>query len=260
MTNEELALRIKAGERELAGELWAQVERLLGMIVHRYMTRLGGLAAAAGVEREDLEQEAYFAMLDAVKAYDPAKGYAFNSYLELHCRHRCFAMLGLRGRREPLNACASLDEPVSSDEDDDRTRADIIPSGENMEADTVERLWQAQLRADLDTALSKMDELEADCIRRHYLDEQSKTAVADALGLSPQSVSGHISHGLRELRSRYAGVGLRKYRDDIIGRCAYSGGLSSWRYTGTSSTEYTALKLLEAEEENSRAAGGRACG
>lgn len=99
MTNEELALRIQTGERELAGELWAQVERLLGMIVTRYMTRLGDLAAAAGVEREDLEQEAYFAMLGAVKAYDPAKGYAFNSYLAFQCRNRFFALLGLRGRR-----------------------------------------------------------------------------------------------------------------------------------------------------------------
>lgn len=93
MTNEELALRIQTGERELAGELWAQVERLLGMIVTRYMTRLGDLAAAAGVEREDLEQEAYFAMLGAVKAYDPAKGYAFNSYLAFQCRNRFFALL-----------------------------------------------------------------------------------------------------------------------------------------------------------------------
>lgn len=257
MTNEELASRIKAGERELAGELWAQVERLLGVIVNRYITRLGDLVAAAGVEREDLEQEAYFAMLGAVKAYDPAKGYAFNSYLALQCQKRFFSLLGLRGRREPLNACASLDEPASNDEDDDRTRADIIPSGEDMEADTVERLWLAQLRADLDAALSKMDELEADCIRRHYLDEQSKTAIADTRGMSPQSVFGHIDHGLRELRSRSAGVGLHKYRDDIIGRCAYSGSLGSWRYTGTSSTERTALKLFEAEEEYSHAAGRR---
>ena len=37
---------------------------------------------------------------------------------------------------------------------------------------------------------------------------------------------------------------LREYRDDIISRCSYRWRYSTWKYSGYSSTEYAALKLI----------------
>lgn len=75
MTNEELVARIKAGvdiaDNMLA--LWEQNKRFIYSIAMRYK----GLA-----EMDDLEQEGYLALYDAVDGYDVELGYKFLSYAE----------------------------------------------------------------------------------------------------------------------------------------------------------------------------------
>lgn len=81
MTNEELVIKIKAGadtaENMLA--LWEQNKRFIYSIAKRYK----GLA-----EMDDLEQEGYLALYDAVDGYDPELGYKFLSYAEHWIKQR----------------------------------------------------------------------------------------------------------------------------------------------------------------------------
>lgn len=81
MTNEELVARIKNGidtaENMLA--LWEQNKRFIYYIVKRYK----GLA-----EMDDLEQEGYMALYDAIDGYDPELGYKFLSYAEHWIKQR----------------------------------------------------------------------------------------------------------------------------------------------------------------------------
>lgn len=250
MTNEELALRIRAGEKELEEVLWERISRLLYLVIDRFMTQVGGLVTAAGVERADLEQESYFAMLEAVEAYDPEKGHVFNTYLTLQCRRCFYELLGLRsGRQDPLNTCLSLDEPLGSNEDESYTRGDIIPDPQDIEEDTIERMWQDQLRDELDAALSMLVPVEGECIRRYYLNGEKQSDIARDLGVPYQTVHVKIRSGFRSLRTRKSGAKLRKYRESIIDRYAYNGSYTIWKENGASSTEYTALKLMEAHDE-----------
>ena len=76
MTNEELVSEIKKGRADLMGELWYQVEKLVKSIANRY----SGIA-----EFDDLVQECYFAMVDAVKGYEEQKG-SFANYLAQYVR------------------------------------------------------------------------------------------------------------------------------------------------------------------------------
>lgn len=72
--NEELALRIQAGDKNAAGRLVAQNEG--------YLTELAW-AYTPWCETEDLKQEAALALLDAARRFDPAYGTKLLTYATL---------------------------------------------------------------------------------------------------------------------------------------------------------------------------------
>ena len=71
MSNEEMAIRIQAGERELLGPLWEQNSGLLYRLARRYE----GLGRLHGLEYDDLMQCAFLALSRAVEGFQEAKGY-----------------------------------------------------------------------------------------------------------------------------------------------------------------------------------------
>lgn len=81
MSNEELVIRIKSGidtaDNMLA--LWQQNRRFIHSIAKHYQGK---------AELEDLEQEGYLALYDAVDGYEVDKGYKFLTYAERWIRQR----------------------------------------------------------------------------------------------------------------------------------------------------------------------------
>ncbi len=87
MSNEELADKIKAGESEYIGQLWQQVEKFVRMKAREYYNKLNSSNINMFFDVEDLINESYFAMLDAVEYYDHEKGTflkVFNFFLSKH--------------------------------------------------------------------------------------------------------------------------------------------------------------------------------
>ncbi|ODR36276.1 sigma-70 family RNA polymerase sigma factor [Eisenbergiella tayi] len=81
MTNEQLAIRIKAGE-DVSGnmaQLWEQTRRFIHTIAARYQGQ---------AEVEDLEQEGYLALYDAIDGYNPAAGCLFLTYARHKIKQR----------------------------------------------------------------------------------------------------------------------------------------------------------------------------
>ena len=75
MTNEELVIKIKAGD-DVANnmlQLWQQCRRYIYMIALKYQ----GTA-----DIEDLEQEGYLSLYDAVEGFQPERGYKFLTYAD----------------------------------------------------------------------------------------------------------------------------------------------------------------------------------
>lgn len=105
MTNEQLAERIKAGEdtAENMLRLWGQTKGFICAMARRY---------AGSVEREDLEQEGYLALYDAVKGYDPATGCRFLTYAENWIRQRIVRYIENNGStvRIPVHERGRLQE------------------------------------------------------------------------------------------------------------------------------------------------------
>lgn len=67
-TNEELALAIKNGDMEAAGELYEQV-KFLGM---KFVKPYKKLFTEVELDNDDMMQELFLAMMDAVKKFDPS--------------------------------------------------------------------------------------------------------------------------------------------------------------------------------------------
>ena len=81
MNNEQLVARIRAGDNEAENmlQLWQQNKGFIAMMARRY---------SAGAEMEDLEQEGYIALCEAVQRYDPARGMSFISYAAFWIKRR----------------------------------------------------------------------------------------------------------------------------------------------------------------------------
>lgn len=81
MENEQLVARIMAGENEAENmlQLWRQNKGFIATIARRY---------SSGAEMEDLEQEGYIALCEAVQHYDPDRGMSFISYAAFWIKRR----------------------------------------------------------------------------------------------------------------------------------------------------------------------------
>ena len=81
MNNEQLVVRIMAGENEAENmlQLWKQNKGFIAMIARKY---------SAGAEMEDLEQEGYIALCEAVQHYDLDRGMSFIGYAAFWIKRR----------------------------------------------------------------------------------------------------------------------------------------------------------------------------
>jgi len=90
MTNEQIVIRIKAGENvaDNMEQLYNQVKDFIHAIAWKY--RDSG-------ELEDLEQEGYLALYPAIDGYNPAAGCKFLTYAEYYIRQRMQRYLQMNG-------------------------------------------------------------------------------------------------------------------------------------------------------------------
>lgn len=81
MDNEQLVARIQGGDNEAENmlQLWQQNTGFITMLARRY---------SAGAEMEDLEQEGYIALCEAVRHYDSDRGMSFISYAAFWIKRR----------------------------------------------------------------------------------------------------------------------------------------------------------------------------
>ena len=150
MTNEELAVLIKAGYAEYIPQLWEQVDKFIWLKANWCADVIDG---RGGVTAEDLHQAGYLAISSAVESFDPAKEYKFLTYLDKHLKTAFAEATGYRTKRQqldPLQSACSLDTPLSDGEEDFSTLGDTIPDpaaelafDDVAEMDNVQRLHDA---------------------------------------------------------------------------------------------------------------------
>lgn len=250
MTNEKLADLITAGANELIPTLWERVQRFLYLKAKDWYNYMPELCKRAGVEQEDLEQEAYFAFLDALNHWDPEAGYTFLTFTAYPLRNRFNALCGRRTdaqKKKPLNNSQSLQTPIG---EEDLFLMDIIED-EAAEEDfrNVEKsIDQQRLHEVLEKCLNTLIPAQANAVRMRFYEDLTFEEIGKRLGCSRNMSRSRTGDGLRNLRRGKSGQLLKLWRADIISSTYHSSGFSLWDYTRTSSTEYAALKLIDLEE------------
>ena len=106
--------------------LWAAVRGYAAKKARRWVA---ALHHRCGVELDDLMQEAYLAMLRAVRLWRSDGGTGFIGIYELTLRTAFADVCGLRtmrNRNDPLQTAVSLDTPVGEDGEETNALVDFV--------------------------------------------------------------------------------------------------------------------------------------
>lgn len=251
MTNEELALLIQSGCREYIPQLWTQIKRFVSMKAGQYERHLTGCAA----DEEDLQQSGYIAMMEAVKYYNPEKGYKFITYLDLTLKKAFRQIAGIESsRRDAALSAVSLDELIGPDDNDIR-RIDLIedaaaqaPFYELMERESLNEAREA-----IEKALEKVNEQAQRLIKLIYFEGKSLTEAASMAGYSSRQAAEQAHYNaLRKIRNSSAADKLKTVLNDLGEFDLYSEalkgtGLKPFREHWESSTERTSIMHIAFE-------------
>ena len=103
MNNEEMVKAIQEGKKEYMVLLWNQCEKFIEYQADMYLRQFPDHYKE---QKNDMVNESYFALLNAVESFDPEQG-SFVSYLTWHLRNAfCKALLGGvtdKKKKDPIN-------------------------------------------------------------------------------------------------------------------------------------------------------------
>ena len=243
MSNEELAARIQAGEKELLPVLWDQVRRFVAkMAARRYILTNG----YGGVEIEDLIQSGFLALCEAVERFQAGGDYKFLAYLD-KCLKKAFSEAGgYRSNRQfndPLHGCASLDTPLGDDPDGD-TLGDLQADPRDRIEEADRRIWLAQLRAAVVNALNDLPPEQRETLRRRYWDGLTLEEAAAEEGVTVYAIRAREKKALQMIRQRRRLAGFsEEYQAYIDERTPWfmQVGISTFNNTHSSAVEELAV-------------------
>lgn len=246
MTNEELAIKIQQGDTHCVSLLWDQTEKLFVMFCNKWWTVRGERFAECGIMLDDLKQECYFILIDAVAAYNSAKRYKFTTFIHYHMQNRFNALLGYckNRRREPLNGSDSLDTPIPGT--DDLQLSDLIPDpvSEKPFEQVDQADYVAKLHSDLEAAMQrKLSEQQKNVICDYYYSGLSFAEIGERQGVSADRVKTILQTSRHRLQTD---LELKqRYKNEILQDRLYKGtGLSAFKDRGMSSVEQS-VEILD---------------
>ena len=211
MSNEELAVRIAAGETDLIIQLWKQVEKLIKIIAYRYFTA-NSINGTVRYELDDLIQESYFAVLEAVKLYDPEKEYSFLTYLHFRLKTAFANVAGTRlpkQRNDGFRYSISADVPLNNESED--SFVDMFPSGENIEEAVLDEIYQQELHNALEKSLHTLPERQEEILRSIFYNNISATDIAKKFNCTESNISREKCNALKQLYDERKENGLNEY-------------------------------------------------
>lgn len=289
-TNECIVAAVQAGDNEAENmlELWQQNKGFIAMMARRY---------SAGAEMEDLEQEGYIALCEAVQHYDPGRGMSFISYAafwikrrmricadnsqtvrlsfnagdevrqyqkimreyrqEYGCDPSDWELCGfLYVSREKLNQIRkaaqmgnirSLDEPVQG-MDGDINIGDTVPSGADMEENTIREIDKEQMKRELWLAVDQLPGDLPAAVRLRYENGLTLEKTGQALGVNRERARQLESKAMRILRQPHRCRTFRAYFEEYLSAAPiHHVGVQRYLETWESEVEREALRWAEKE-------------
>ena len=257
MSNEDMALMIQQGHTEYYSELW---ENVRGFVAYLAVSRMNHVQDRAAVETEDLIQAGFLGLVEAVRTFEPEEG-AFLSWLKFHLKRAFNNACGVGSARpanDPIHTAVSLDAPIDADDPEGPARGDIIRDPVDM-ADMVDgKVYQEQLRVQLERLLSRLSPKAADMIRATYLDAEPIEQVAARYGITVKNLSSSRNGYLHQLRvaarSTPDGAALRRFLEDNTNYYLHIGP-ESFHSTHTSAPEYLTMRREDLKKQYQHGVG-----
>lgn len=258
-TNAALAALAAAGNSFALGQLWEINKGLLHRWFWQWYDRNKAVADEHGITLEDFDQEGFFAVQAAAKAYDPEKGsfatllgyYVQRQINKAVCGEHCRVVTTEDGREvrisaNPLNGSTSLDTPLDDTDGSSSTLGDLQedPAAAQAFQAAEEELYTEDLHAALEEALNKLSAKQADVIRRHYFGGKSFAEIAREDGTTSSAPFNNEQTAFLALRRNPA---ITRWHDDILSAKAWTGtGWNAWNRYG--SVEERVTEYLEQKE------------
>lgn len=259
-TNAALAALAAAGNTFALGQLWEINKGLLHRCFWQWYAKNKAVADEHGITLEDFEQEGFFAVQAAAKAYDPEKGsfatllgyYVQNRIRKVVCGEHGRLMTTEDGREvrisaNPLNGSISLDTPLDDTDGGSATIGDLQedPAAAQAFQTAEDELYTEELHAALEEALNKLTAKQADVVRRHYFGGKCLSEIAREDNTTISAPYNHEQAAFLALRRNPA---LARWRDEVISTRAWRGtGWNAWNRYG--SVQERTVEYLEKKEE-----------
>lgn len=239
MNNEELIINSENGP-ELYNKLYIRNLRLIHKLCNSFYNRYELQANKCGLEYDDLVQECYFAIPEAVKAYKKnGSRMRFATFLSYPIHNRLKSLFSLRTvseRAEPLNSSRSLDEPMPYDES--LTLSDTVPDERiDIENEIVNSEF---IKGVFPAAQSALNDIQYDVIRRYYKNGETLAQIAQAYKCSINTAREYKIKALRALRRNRR---FTEYFKDTVYRSVGRSGLKYFVNNGMSCVEWAAIKI-----------------
>lgn len=204
MTQEEMCVQIQTGTRQdLIPALWESVQKLYTQKAYRYYNGHRERCTECGIEQEDIQQQAFFAFLESIEAYEPKRGLRFVSYINYPFITQMQELLGYRaaGRNDALNSSGSLDKEIETDDGGGSTLHDIVPDVHSL--DFIELLDAGSVAEMIRAEVRRLPERLCFVIEKSYFDGLTLGEIGEQLHITHTRAAQLRQQGLRQLaRSR----------------------------------------------------------
>lgn len=245
MTNEQMVKLVHQGNKKYMSLLW---DKNRWFIFHLFskLLRCNPVNAqcmiAAGLTIEDLKQEAYFILLNAVDSFDASGGYSFLSSLYYATKSQFFNLIGMntaKGRNDPFNKADRLERKIDFD-GNSVTVGEMISDERAIYAlETVEnKEYLGQLTEVVQGALSRLKSSQRLVLEKAFFQEKNYRQISKEIGIPYHTVKQRRDSGLRALgRGKNYILLLPFYFSEDVPSVAYHGSLLSFKEHQASSTE-----------------------
>lgn len=239
MSNEEMALAIQNGESSDYTDLWERNRPLLLKLANCFFARNKELLARYGLTLDDLQQVAFLALVLAVKAYQPEKGYGLTAYFDISFKRELAAAFcggERKSKTDALNMSGDLDEPVT--DDSDTTFGELLPdeAAEQAFEDVDQADYDRQSAAVLWECVNELPEPCKEIIYKRYRDALSWGDIAAQTGIKEKTVFATARTGCLKLKRN---IRIRRAFPERYHVRLSGAGAGTFFHTGASIVERT---------------------
>ena len=239
MSNEELALK-GINDADAMGQLYQNNLKAIHKICNRFKNEYTDI--------DDLIQEAYFALIVAVQAYNKNTEYKFITYLvkalEWH-------FIRYSKRNNHKRELLTLDAPISNDGESETTKADMLPdetAAEEFEQliDNValnEVFEETKIILDKYTKNHDIKTPLYDYIADYYINNMTYNEMADKYNVSRSSIEQGLRKAYSALQNTKYNKKLKSIFCDVIGQSICRSGFSFFQTSGMSSVEWAIIEI-----------------